>query len=60
MTFHRSYWFYKYKNTGTINGVNDMTKMIGNVETKRFPIWNGALMRWMIFLVKISKSCLRW
>jgi len=35
MTFHRTYWFYKYKDTGTINGVNDMTKMIGKVETKK-------------------------
>ena len=35
MTFHRSYGFYKYNDTGTINGVNDMTKMIGKVETKK-------------------------
>ena len=35
MTFHSSYWFYKYKDTGTINGVNNMTKMIGKVETKK-------------------------
>ena len=35
MTFHRTYWFYKYKDTGTINGVNDMTKMIGKVDTKK-------------------------
>ena len=35
MTFHRSYGFYKYNDTGTINGVNDMTKMIGKVDTKK-------------------------
>jgi len=35
MTFHRTYWFYKYKDTGTINGVNDMTKMMGKVDTKK-------------------------
>jgi hypothetical protein len=35
MTSHRSYGFYKYKDTGTINGVNNMTKMIGKVETKK-------------------------
>jgi hypothetical protein len=37
MTFNRTYWFYKYKDTGTINGVNDMTKMIGKVDTKKIP-----------------------
>jgi len=35
MTFNRSYEFYKYIDTGTINGVNDMTKMIGKVDTKK-------------------------
>jgi hypothetical protein len=35
MTFHRSFGFYKYKDIGIINGVNDMTKMIGKVETKK-------------------------
>ena len=35
MTFHRSCGFYKYNDTGTINGVNDMTKMIGKVDTKK-------------------------
>ena len=35
MTFHSLYGFYKYKDTGTVNGVKDMTKMIGKVETKK-------------------------
>jgi hypothetical protein len=36
MTFKQSLFYkYKYKDTGTINGVNDMTKMIGKVETKK-------------------------
>ena len=35
MTFHSLYGFYKYKDTGTVNGVKDMTKMIGKVDTKK-------------------------
>ena len=34
MTFHRSYGFYKYNDTGTINGVNNM-EMIGVVDRNK-------------------------
>jgi hypothetical protein len=35
MTLHHSFGFYKYNDTETINGVNDMTKMIGKMDTKK-------------------------